>query len=117
MSRELLKHAYEMMHCPPCTSNSGGDRDLLCEKIKEYLAKPLPEPVAWMTEDGRITTGSNAPEQFGKHWCIPLYAEPPARKPLTDDEMQEVLDEWLSDPVISLPIDLIRLTEQKHGIK
>jgi hypothetical protein len=94
-------------------------------KLRAELVKPLPEPVAWMTEDGRITTGSNAPEQFGKHWCIPLYAEPPAaeQKPLSDDELDEIesqgnfyiLDNY--DNYIFMYKDFARAVERKHGIK
>ena len=38
------------------------------------------------------------------------------REPLSNKQMQNVLDEWLKIPTYSAPIDLIRLTEKAHGI-
>jgi hypothetical protein len=64
--------------------------------LKQELENPLPEPVMYI--------GELAFNELKKGWCgdvyctgyeigpndIPLYAEPPARKPLTDDEIRRL---------------------------
>ena len=60
--------------------------------IKEALAQPEQEPVAWMTPTGALYRTEDVDECFDeKH--IPLYTSPPASKPwvgLTDKEYQEL---------------------------
>jgi hypothetical protein len=93
MIRELLKSARNYVESMAGKSVFAAN---LLREINEYLAKPLPDPVAWMTEDGRITTGSNAPIKYGKHWSIPLYAEPPA-----------IINQWR--PIETAPKDGIEI--------
>ena len=88
--------------------------DLATEALVELnLAQkePSPEPVAWMTKDGRISTldvtsktrgGTQwGPQYFGEHWCIPLYAHPPqkseAPKVLTDEAVERISDKVADD--------------------
>jgi hypothetical protein len=77
--------------------------------IKERLAQPEQEPVAWMWDvnnGGGYTTRDVGLYQtsipFAKH--TPLYATPPQRKPLTDKAITQVIDSmprgingWMSD--------------------
>jgi hypothetical protein len=57
-----------------------GYRELLALRS----ATPMPEPVAWMTEDGRVAsdeTKRTAMARVSKAvFCIPLYTAPPARE-------------------------------------
>ena len=71
--------------------------------LRERLAQPEQEPVAWMWDykrlDGHVETkvifaqryspGDLAYVLGGKN-ATPLYTAPPQRKPLTDDEIEEL---------------------------
>ena len=67
--------------------------------IKEALAKPEQEPVAWMRHDGaRVTTAAdrkNYPD-YETRYSVALYTTPPQRTwvDLTDDEWQELADKY-----------------------
>lgn len=62
------------------------DAESVNRALDECLALVEGEPVAWMTEDGRVDTlnvgiktrgGKQwGPQYFGKHWSIPLYRHP-----------------------------------------
>jgi hypothetical protein len=86
----------------------------VCENCGE------PEPVAWMY-GGKLSDGAddlhisiNEPEHGYK---IPLYAEPPARKPLNDEEIYQIIDgaDLQDGEELSL-IDFSHAIEQAHGI-
>ena len=103
----------------------------------QSLAQPEQEPVAWVNQanlnsaaiqrnrggQGDTHTWSETPNAF----CpIPLYTTPPQRKPLTDGEMDAVIDgcpkyHWrfsTKDPNGKLNYyELIRAIEAAHGIK
>lgn len=64
--------------------------------LREALAQPEPEPVAWMvyTLDGKSVCVTDNPADFTEqHKALPLYTAPPSaakphkRKPLTDAEI------------------------------
>ena len=60
-------------------------------EIEQALAQPEQEPVAWMDEEMTcIFFDAERPEPFDFDFWKPLYATPPQRKPLTDEE----IDEW-----------------------
>lgn len=124
MSRELLKRAYEMMHCPPCTSNSGRDRDFLCDEIKAYLAKPLPEPVGYVKqhENGWIQFKTTL---AGEGWTA-VYAEPPAAPEQKRINQGELIEEWqklykarkdMDENSLIAFIVGARFAEERHDIK
>jgi len=80
------------------------------------LAQPEQEqePVAWMQE----TTGCIRSDWgFDKTGYVPLYTTPPQRKPLTDDQIAEILVNTFADTAMQ-PDDLvlIRAVEAAHGI-
>ena len=56
-------------------------------RLEKALAQPQQEPVAWMSNHA---VGFRKSE-FGATPTVPLYTSPPARKPLTDEQ---VLDCW-----------------------
>ena len=78
--------------------------------IKEALAKPDQEPVAWMNDMGTHIDLNVS----GRG--IPLYTTPPQRKPLTDEEIAKIA----STPaavVGSYVHTFARAIEAAHGIK
>ena len=97
---------YEVIQC----------RDAITA-IKEALAQPEQEPVAWGFQNTAIT-GSNrwmmlreevpADDQYNGALWTPLYTTPPQRKPLSDEEIYSLADsleiwneddeEWILDP-------------------
>ena len=91
--------------------------------IKEALAQPEQEPVAWMCADESLINKGYA--RFSHvcmgDWKIPVYTNPPQRKPLTDEEVQYALESAFlgSDEKRNWQDDLrvARAIEAAHGIK
>ena len=96
--REALKLALEALEdyveeYGPHEKDSGAA--YVITTIKEVLAQPEQEPVAWGFQNTAIT-GSNrwmmlreeipANDQYGGALWTPLYTTPPHRKPLTDED-------------------------------
>ena len=73
--------------------------------IKEALAQPEQEPVAWMDEDGDVLSASVVSGKGLRN--IPLYTTPPQRTwvGLSDEERQEI--------ALEVPIDAVFITEAK----
>lgn len=74
------------------------------------------EPVAYSYTDAKgrtvLVSTNTAPYEDAK----PLYAAPPKRKPLTDEEMWDVIGS-LADTRLAGPLEkLIRATERAHDI-
>ena len=80
--------------------------------LRERLAQPEQEPVAWADMDVRG-------EDKGLSWTpghfhtTPLYTTPPQRKPLTDEEITKV---WCSSAIHG-GMAFARVIEAAHGIK
>lgn len=125
-ARELLKDALEILQ-------DIGEEDLMMKeedlmmKIDAYLAKPEPEPVAW-TGSGSLEAIKNDRSGFilgrkYKSHPIPLYAEPPARKPLTEQEILDCSEKtWHkfdldNDVNFKGLVNIVREIEKTHGIK
>jgi hypothetical protein len=108
MSRELLKRALDALK----TCDEGVDDEVryraprfdsdkvysAIDGIESALDKPLPEPVGfahyevfenYLRETGAASMACKKPAS-DNGYKIPLYAEPPARRPLTDDERDDV---------------------------
>jgi hypothetical protein len=76
---------------------------------KTFPPQPLQqEPVAWarFSEKGNLLDLLSEPDDG----YTPLYTSPPQRKPLTDDEADELVNRFAR-------YELLRAVEQKHGIK
>ena len=75
------------------------------DAIKEVLAQPEQEPVAWMDEDGDVLPASVVSGKGLRN--IPLYTTPPQRTwvGLSDEERQEI--------ALEVPIDAVFITEAK----
>jgi hypothetical protein len=88
--------------------------------IKEALAQPEQEPVAWMndsTPSGIFARHMEGAKNFG--CTIPLYKTPPQRKPLTDEEIIQVASTPAGSQATTkgYVIPFARAIEAAHGIK
>ena len=84
------------------------------EDIKEVLAQPEQEPVAWIYEFyADMGHKGLAFEEQHSAYNTPLYTTPPQRKPLTDEEIEAM---WPLRPTDSI-IQFARTIEAAHGIK
>lgn len=113
--REALKLALEAIKNP---LGFGAVRlEAICEEIREALAEPEPEPVAWMCphdperETAFSWRSSMCESSDCGHQRVPLYTSPPARKPLTDNTLWEM---WVESP--SDVMRFARSIERAHGI-
>ena len=114
---EALKQIDEAMPFPVAK--------LAQKVIKEALAQPEQEPVAFINVEQRklewakymswdTPTVVNLPK-------IPLYTTPPQRKPLTDEKIYSVLENlqimYNRPPTTDSRIIFARAIEAAHGIK
>lgn len=104
---------------------------------REALAEPEQEPVAWTTtgqiaamDSGflRYIEGRDPRFVLGRHDDVPLYISPPARKPLTDEQIDAEFDRecWVTvvfaDGTKGIALDRVtardfaRAIERAHGI-
>ena len=71
------------------------------DELRERLAQPEQEPVAWIDEFGNVfPLGAQRGPKHLNEPMKPLYTAPPQRKPLTDDEcdaIYDALDVWARD--------------------
>jgi hypothetical protein len=93
----------------------------IIKSLREALAQPEPEPVAWMiyTLDGASVCVTDSPSDFTSEYrALPIYATPPQRKPLTDAEITELLSQSAGIDVKLNGGDLLfaRAIERAHGI-
>ena len=84
--------------------------------IREALAEPEQEPVAWMCADEDMTRKGYS--RFSRNcegeWNIPVYTAPPARKPLTDEDISAIVQS-MSAYTWDAHM-LARAIERAHGI-
>ena len=97
------------------------------DAIKEALAQPEQEPVAYGMWDTMLGYGGRMMMvrlDKGQDGCtVPLYATPPQRKPLSDEEIYSLADsleiwneddeEWILDPNTFARAIEAKLKEQK----
>ena len=111
--RQALELALKFVEDSEC-----GTADLEAH-IKEALAQPEQEPVAWRFQSavGGWAYGKEPP--IGSKYAVePLYTTPPQRKPLTDEEISEYAERMeASDPTDSFWREFARAIEAAHGIK
>lgn len=95
------------------------------EKLRDRLAQPEQEPVAWSFEARHIDTAWGLavslkhPGQEHKYLrnVKPLYTAPPQRKPLTEEEITAlVLEWWCPTMVTAKDRKFVRAIERAHGI-
>ena len=82
-------------------------------------AEPVQEPVAWMHTDAynpknrHLEWSENRRGYLGDWIKTPLYAAPPRRKPLTEEEIYGMYSEPSSDAEM---VEFARAIERAHGI-
>jgi hypothetical protein len=94
--------------------------------LRAALAEPVEEPVAWhYTNNGggnvmhwgpsaRLDADIQAAKDYPRvHKVTPLYLAPPQRKPLTDEEIQELSQQH---KFYSRMEKFVRIIERAHGI-
>jgi hypothetical protein len=127
MTQEALKLALEALekYCTPYLDGTH-PADEAITAIKEALAQPEQEPVAWRVSpryedsDGYFdfTDLKDTADTLQKRgWTItPLYTTPPQRKPLTDEDVERIVREArVGEHGIGYTI--ARAIEAAHGIK
>ena len=135
---EALKMALEALEADELDMVDDGSGNMVFRKeqalaaIKEALAHPEQEPVAWMfqhDETGRMNYVSNDgihdPTMFlgmNPRYALvcPLYTTPPQRKTLTDEEIKEIFLRELGDMAVRIPPGwrkVVSAIEAAHGIK
>ena len=85
------------------------------DELRERLAQPEQEPVAWLWElTGEETTD---PDRADGMW-LPLYTTPPQRKPLTDEEISDLWCKVSNTDFVTADTHVFaRAIEAAHGIK
>jgi hypothetical protein len=80
--------------------------------LRAALAQPVQVPVAWLRHRDSCLALNDA-GLFGDGWS-PLYAHPPQRKPLTEDEIDGLAINY--DGLPNSFLELARDIEKAHGI-
>ena len=120
--RELLKQAIYFLEPLDWEDNVQDTCQNLINEIKELLAQPESEqePVAWMYErqagDFTARTLSVGFEENFDGITTPLYTSPPTRKPLSDDEMDNLYYIAAQHYKHTAIKQFGRLIEKAHGI-
>ncbi len=94
-------------------------RATVITSIKEALAQPEQEPVAWSCKNMIVefwTTDEYQAKRKAEqgYQVSPLYTTPPQRKPLTDEQL---IDLWPSLIMHQHTYAFARAIEAAHGIK
>ena len=120
---EALKLALEALEADPLEMVADVDghmvflKDKAITAIKEALAQPEQEPVAWMNDMGTHIDLNVS----GRG--IPLYTTPPQRKPLTDEEIWKFwwarpeVQDGENDSMEAEFVAAVRAVLAAHGIK
>ena len=88
MSRELLKQALDALLDIQLDTRSYFQQQAVAD-IRQHLAQPQPEPVAWLCENAAGHKYFRWKKPMSEYKPKPLYAHPPAQPapvPLTDTE-------------------------------
>ena len=112
--RELMQQALEALERYSGVDQRACDAE---EALRERLAQPEQEPVAWRWKerinsdfDSWVITSSEPPPYAVEKQ--PLYTAPPQRKPLTDEQISRIWGSYLSRG-----LEFARAIEAAHGIK
>ena len=98
--RELMQQALEGLEEWRWGNDPRG-ADVYIDALRERLAQPEQEPVAWMvyTQDGQSVYVTDNPIDIQERQrVLPLYPTPPQRPwvGLTDEEIQDVMEQAVS---------------------
>ena len=98
------------------------------QELEAALAEPVQEPYWYVTPDGKYLSSNEVkewmdpktkalhlePPQWRKEELIPLYTTPPQRKPLSEEELDELAMD--KDGLPNSHIEFARAIERAHGI-
>ena len=110
MALDALKDAALCVQHNSCPPDGGNDWDDQIEALRDRLAQPEPEPVAWMWKDGTLTSDPD----FADGTWTPLFAAPPNREwvGLTEEERAKC---WTTSAVQTAINIEAKLKEKNHG--
>ena len=119
---EALKLALEALEADELDMVDDGSGNMVFRKeqaitaIKEALAQPKQEPLAWIsTGPASMIHWTADKPAYGDDW-VPLYTAPPQRKPLTDEDIERIVREArVGEHGIGYTI--ARAIEAAHNIK
>jgi hypothetical protein len=108
----LIEHYNSGVHSQAIVEDYSKAADEL--RRLHALTEPEQEPVAWMCSDESMTHKGYSRFARNKNqlWNIPVYISPPTRKPLTDEE----IDNLELPPNGCTMRELVRAVERAHGI-
>ncbi|CAB4152356.1 hypothetical protein UFOVP607_10 [uncultured Caudovirales phage] len=117
-----------------CIHGSDADRAII-DCALQVLAKPVQEPVGYVTLDGEFVATSATIKKHGSDCGKRLYTSPPTREPLSEEEIDNVVYKAIRNGQLSwvgfkqdergvycLPVlsgchyQLFRVSEAAHGI-
>ena len=125
--RELMQQAFDAM-----SYGNADEREAARIALRERLAQPEQEPVAWEDVLGAIARGwtheDNKHKTMDVQLAVAIAKEvqdmviaPPQRKPLTDEDLRKLADKHLfyqpEGYEVSGVFALARAIEAAHGIK
>lgn len=113
--RDALLMALEWIEAQPEPRMIMGAETM--RAIREALAEPEQEPVAWMCSDESMTHKGYTRFARTKNelWNIPVYTTPPPRKPLTDAEIFNTAADYYEGYGFKA-LEFARAIERAHGI-
>lgn len=134
--KELMQQALEALENSQCNVRLRAyvmRHNAVITALRDRLAQPDPEPVAWMYEhDGVVHDDANPPIVTTQKWLAsavdqwtetPLYTAPQVRRPLTDEQAVVLADRkhrGLPDDFGYTTTDWfllgVRQAERAHGI-
>ena len=119
---EALKLALDALSPDPYRSEwiVALDMDKAITAIKEALAQQEQKPVAWMYKIldyfGRpVWTFKTPKTDIRVFESQPLYTSPPQRKPMTDEQIDEIAKKHIAEGTRSFEV-FARAIEAAHGI-
>jgi hypothetical protein len=110
--RTAAKQALEALDCPG-KAKTADEQDAITT-LRAALAEPVQEPFGYLWPTGRHPEFRFTQQKRDGVDGMPLYAAPPQRKPLSDEEIDELaMDE---DGLPNSHLEFARAIERAHGI-
>jgi len=109
MTKKTIEQAYEELRQIIDGGSESFTHDDAVQYLKDKLAQPEQEPVAWRNAAIRVGEDLCSVGPFGYYdmtaeqwldWAlsvVTVHAPPPQRKPLTDEQIDAIADEYIVD--------------------
>jgi len=112
--REFLKQAIDIVNKSGQGKLTMGESLSFIEKAEKELAKPDPDPIAWIqaNETGALSLRWTKPPENKIENALYTFP-PPQSKPLSEKEIWNIFKDILFDSPL---IDKVRVVEKAHGI-